>query len=168
MRKHLSSVLSISVLSMIVIRIGRCGTCMRQSLAVATTAWFVFGAGLALWPDSQVQILAGAAVLISTAIWLMHIAAYSGRNAAKAPDQPMRSLPANPTDSPNARRHALGILLRAAGTGVALSLPLIIWPSRSYAFCGQCTKNADCGEGHICKNTAAVNSGKICNECVAS
>lgn len=66
------------------------------------------------------------------------------------------------------RRHALGVLRRAAGVGAAASVPLLLWPSDGFALCGQCKKNADGGVGFVCKNPAPVNSGKVCNECVSA
>ncbi|MHA1164899.1 MAG: hypothetical protein ACTSP0_04865 [Alphaproteobacteria bacterium] len=137
-------------------KFGHCGTCMRQSMAAALAVWSVFGIGLLMWPNSLLQTLIGLSALGLTALWMLHVAAY----ATRAREERQVDLVE--------RRRALGILLRAAGAGVAASVPVLLWPTEGFAFCGQCTKNADCGKGWTCKNTAPVNSGKICNECVKS
>ena len=105
------------------------------------------------------QTLIGLSALGLTALWMAHVAAY----AARARDERQVELAG--------RRRALGFLARAASAGVAASVPVLLWPSEGFAFCGQCTKNSDCGSansGWVCRNTAAVNSGKVCNECVKS
>jgi hypothetical protein len=63
------------------------------------------------------------------------------------------------------RRQVLGTFVRAAGIGLLASIPVVSWSSAALAYCGQCTKNEDCGVGWSCKNTAAVNED-VCNECV--
>jgi hypothetical protein len=133
-------------------KVGRCATCMRQSLAATLAAWAVFGIGLLTGAGGLAQTLIGLAALALTALWLVHVAVYAAR-ARTEPDLA-------------GRRHALGVLARAAGAGVALSVPVLLWPGEAFAFCGQCTRNQDCGVGFVCRNTAAVNSGKVCNECV--
>lgn len=141
-------------LAFLTANVGRCATCMRQSLTAALAAWALFGVCLAIWPEAQT--LTGLAALGLSALWLAHIAVY----AARARKRPVELA---------GRRHALGFLARAAGAGVAASVPVLLWPSQGFAFCGQCTKNSDCGSansGWVCRNTAAVNSGKVCNECV--
>jgi Cys-rich repeat protein len=135
---------------------GHCGTCMRQSLVAALAAWAVFGVCLAVWPQTQMQSLTGLAALALSAWWMGHVAAF----AARARIEPHVELAG--------RRSALRLLARTAGAGVAASVPVLLWPAESFAFCGQCTKNADCGSGFVCKNTAAIGSGKICNECVSA
>jgi hypothetical protein len=156
-------------------KVGRCGTCMRQALAVALALWAVFGAGMVMWPDGRVQTLIGLVAFAFTALWLLHVAAYAARAVAETlsrdgqlPGPGMTGAAPARTELRVGRRHALGVLLRAAGVGVAVSVPVLLWPSDGFAFCGQCTQDADCGVGFVCRNTAAVNSGKVCNECVAS
>ena len=159
-------------------RFGRCGTCMRQSLAAALAVWGVFGIGMLMWPDGLVQGLIGLSAFGLTTLWILHVAAYAARAMAEArsgdeqpPGPGMTSAALARTElgvEHVGRRRALGVLLRAAGVGVAVSVPVLLWPSDGFAFCGQCTRNADCGVGFECKNTAPVNSGTVCNECVAS
>ena len=160
-------------------KVGRCATCMRQSLTAALAAWGIFGIGLLMWPDGLVQTLTGLSAIGLTALWILHVATYAARAVAETPNR--NELPAGRGTTSTAlvppklsvdnvgRRQALGSLLRAAGVGVAVSVPAVMWPSASFAFCGQCTKNSDCGSsgsGWVCRNTAPVNSGKVCNECV--
>ena len=159
-------------------KVGRCGACMRQSLAGALAMWAAFGIGMLGWPQGQVQNLVCLAAFGMTALWILHVSAYAARAVADARARDARLPASGGTSSAFAwmrpgvdhagRRRALGILLRAAGVGVAASVPVLLWPSDGLAFCGQCTKNADCGVGYVCRNTAAVNSGTVCNECVAS
>lgn len=144
----------------LVVRFGHCSTCMRQSLAASMMAWVILGTSFLTWPHGIVQSLIGFGAVSLTVLWLMHIVTYAVR---VAPDSRHQS--AGATDEIG-RRTALGHFLRAAGAAVAVSVPVLLWPSKSFAFCGQCTKDADCGVGFRCRNTAPVNSGKICNECV--
>lgn len=141
-------------------RIGRCARCMRQALTVSLAAWALFGAAVLTWPGSQLAGLTGIAALALTALWLAHVAAHAGRAAVNAGPKPSLR-----TVDPAARRQALGIFVRAAGIGLLASIPVVSWSSAALAFCGQCTKNDDCGVGWSCKNTAAVNE-TVCNECV--
>lgn len=157
--------------------LGRCGTCMRQSLAAALAMWGLFGIGLLVLPASLARDLVGLLALALTALWMLHVVAYAVRTTAQwrsggerrpspgisktAPARTQRSV--DPID----RRDALGVLLRAAGVGAVASVPVFLWPSDALAFCGQCTKDEDCGVGFVCKNTAPVNAD-VCNECVKS
>ena len=52
---------------------GHCGTCMRQSLTAALAVWLVFGIGLAMWPEAQMQTLIGLMALGLTALWMGHV-----------------------------------------------------------------------------------------------
>lgn len=160
-------------------KLGRCTTCMRQSLTAALAAWAMFAVAWMIGPHGLASYLIVLVAGAATVLWALHVATYATRAAATsatpetASGQPRRRVAG---DSPLAqpaldiapigRRRALSVMLRAAGVGVAASIPVILWPSVSYAFCGQCTKNADCGVGYVCRNTAPVNSGKVCNECV--
>lgn len=146
-------------------KIGRCTFCMRQSLLAAASACGVFAVTLWINADGVTQSLTGLAALGLTGLWIAHVATYAARAVAEAP----RREPVARTqggDAPIGRRRAIGLMLRAAGAGAAASVPLVLWPSASFAFCGQCTRNSDCGVGFVCRNTAPVNSGKVCNECV--
>lgn len=157
-------------------KIGRCTTCMRQSLTVAVAAWVAFGIASLVWPHGLVQTLTGVSAAGLTALWTLHVATYAARVMAETRNDRERSnghpaaraalVRREPDVEPIGRRRALGVMVRAAGIGVVASVPVMLWPSESYAFCGQCTKNADCGVGYVCRNTAPVNSGKVCNECV--
>lgn len=150
-------------------KFGHCTTCMRQSLAATLMIWAVFSIGTMVWPGTVVDYVVGSAAVALTAWWLMHIAVYAARAVIQARtgnrivDSSART-PHSVDDT--GRRQALRTLLQAAGAGVAASIPILLLPSVAFAFCGQCTKNADCGVGWVCRNTAPVNSGKVCNECV--
>jgi hypothetical protein len=151
-------------------RIGRCATCMRQSLMAAVAAWAVFIIAWLIGPNGLAQELIGLSALALTGLWLLHVATYAARAMTEA-RRGDASLPAASTGTEASgaqigRRRAIGTLLRTAGAGALASVPLALWPTESFAFCGQCTKNADCGVGYVCRNTAPVNSGKVCNECV--
>jgi len=147
---------------------------MRQSLAATLALWGVFGVGSLMWPDSLAQDLLGLSTFGLTILWILHVATYAARAVAEmrsGDEQPQRPGMISPALARTelgvnhvGRRRALGVLLRAAGVGVVVSVPVLLWPSDSFAFCGQCTQNADCGVGFECKNTAPVNSGKVCNE----
>ena len=143
---------------------GRCGTCMRQSLAASLAVWGVFAAGLLMWPGGLVQDLIGLSALGLTALWILHVAAYAARAVAEARSGKRTELGVDHVG----RRRAFGVLLQAAGVAVVASVPVLLWPSDGFAFCGQCTKPADCGVGFTCKNTAPVGSGEVCNECKPS
>lgn len=156
-------------------KIGRCGTCMRQSLAAALAGWGFFGIALLIWPDGLARDLIGLSALALTILWIMHVAAYVARALAQVWSEDERRdmrgtalARTEPSVVNVGRRGAFAVLLRAAGVGLAVSVPVLLWPFDSFAFCGQCTKDKDCGVGFKCKNTEAVNSGKICNECVRS
>lgn len=138
-------------------KVGRCSTCMRQSLAAALAAWAAFGACALVWPFGLAPGLVGLLALALSALWALHVAAFASRTR-------------NGADIAFAgRRRALAFMARAAAAGVAASVPLLLSSSEGYAFCGQCTKHQDCGSkdsGWKCKDTAPVGSGKTCYECV--
>lgn len=141
-------------------RIGRCTRCMRQALAAALAAWVLAGAAVLTLPGSALAPAAAVAAAALTALWLLHVTAHAGRVMARA----ATAEPA-PALQSAARRRALGSFARAAGIGLLASIPVVSWSSAALAFCGQCTKNDDCGVGWSCKNTAAYNED-VCNECV--
>lgn len=149
---------------------GRCTTCMRQSLAAALGAWGVFAIAWAAGPSNLAPALTGVAALALTGLWLTHVATYAARAVSGSrPGEASLPSASAPTEDAGAligRRGAIGTMLRAAGAGALASVPVALWPTESFAFCGQCTKNEDCGVGYVCRNTAPVNSGKVCNECV--
>lgn len=133
-------------------RFGHCQACLRQSFAATIAAWIAFGAVLLWMPNKLALSLLGAMAFGLVAIWLLHAVAFAAKVAVTAVDR-------------QGRRRALKLVTHAAGAGALASVPLLLWPSKSRAFCGQCTKNEDCGVGYVCKNTAPVNSD-VCNECV--
>lgn len=139
-------------------RIGRCTRCMRQALAAAIAGWLIAGATVLALPGSVLAPAAAVAAAALTALWLLHVIAHAGRAMARAAT-------ADPVLQSAARRRALGSFARAAGIGLLASIPVVSWSSKALAFCGQCTKNDDCGVGWSCKNTAAYNED-VCNECV--
>ena len=154
-------------------KFGHCVTCMRQSFGAAVAALVLYGIGLEMWPGAAVQSIVVLLALGLSALWGLHVVVYVGRTVANAHRENARLLGhGNPrstlTPDEIGRRRTLGVLLRAAGVGVVASVPAVLLPSQALAFCGQCTKDDDCGgraNGWCCKNTAPVNSGTVCNEC---
>lgn len=138
-------------------KFGGCQMCMRQSFTAALAAWGGLGIGQLFWPNNMLLGIVGLLAFGLTILWTLHLAAYSLKTGFS---------PAKSDAVQFDRRHTLGLMLRAVGIGIAVSTPAILWPSKALAFCGQCTVNKDCGVGWSCKNTAAIGSGKVCNECV--
>ena len=126
--------------------LGHCPTCMRQALLMTFIAWIVFALashwGLQGFPLG----LIGFASVALTALWLLHVWVFAARE--------MAPVATGAGDNLVGRRNFLGFMLKAAGAGVVASVPLVLWPSAAHAFCGQCSKNADCGVGWSCSNTA--------------
>jgi hypothetical protein len=142
-------------------KIGRCGACMRQSFAVAALAWVAVAA--AQWFQS-LEAASRTALIVAMALsllWLLHGVTYMVR----ALRRDRHSVDAPELTNSSTRRHALTVLGRSAAAAFIVSTPLVLWSPRAQAFCGQCTVQSDCGTCR-CVNTAPVNSGKICNECV--
>ncbi len=138
-------------------KIGRCERCMRQSLFLCLGMWGIAGIFSMAWPNGVIHILSVGLAVGLTALWMMHVVAYANRAVITATKK---------IGNQTGRRHALMTLTRAVGVGLVVSVPAILWSTEVFAFCGQCTHNDDCGDGWSCKNTAAVNSGEVCNECV--
>lgn len=137
--------------------LGYCPTCMRQALMMAIMAWvmLVFAS---YWGLEGFSLgLIGFASVALTVLWLLHVGALAAREMA-----PVASEAGNEFVG---RRRFLGTMLKAAGAGVVASVPVVLWPSEAHAFCGQCSKKADCGTGWKCANTAGPNQ-PICMECV--
>lgn len=150
-------------------RIGSCATCMRQSLEAAAIAWIVFA--LTATYSANVTLVTAAQALAAalTVLWLIHIATYALRalnKSHRAGSANDATVDADDGSTPLGRRTAIGVVLRAAAVGAVVSLPAILRPDAALAFCGQCTRNSDCGVSPCrCVNTAPVNSGTVCNEC---
>jgi len=138
-------------------KLGHCDRCMKKALISALCAWGVFALASSAGSDPAISLTTALIAAGLSFLWLAHMTGYAFRAT--------RSLKATPID-PAGRRRTLGLMARAAGIGVLASVPVMLLPSAAAAFCGQCTKNADCGVGWSCKNTAPVNSGTVCNECV--
>ncbi|WP_346896753.1 DUF3624 family protein [uncultured Roseibium sp.] len=143
--------------SLILRNLGHCDRCMKKALISSICAWGVFAlvSSIGGYPTPAMAVAVIAFVL--SLLWLAHLTGYALRAT--------RSIKMAPVD-PSGRRRTLGLMVRAAGIGMLASVPVTLLPTAAAAFCGQCTKNADCGYGFSCKNTAPVNSGKVCNECV--
>ena len=163
-------------------KLGRCAVCMRQSLALATASWVAVALCSVVWPGSLLPTVVSLLALGLTALWTLHITVYAARAVFRAhADRPEPHLPgavaaaghpaATGQDARlTGRREALGVFARAVGIGLLASTPVILWSTRASAFCGQCTIDDDCGgsaNGWCCKNTAPVNAGYVCNECVS-
>lgn len=148
-------------------RIGSCATCMRQSLEAAAVAWIVFALTATYSSNATLVTAAQAVASALSVLWLIHIATYAARALNKSNRAgPTTDAAADDGSTALARRTAIGVVLRAAAVGAVVSLPAILKPDAALAFCGQCTKNADCGVSPCrCVNTAPVNSGTVCNEC---
>jgi hypothetical protein len=138
-------------------KLGQCQRCIQKSFLASVAAWAVYAltASAALPHAAQIPIAVIATGL--TALWLAHLTAFVLRSCWFSRDRQIDVAE---------RRQALSLMARAAGVAVLSSVPAVLLPESAAAFCGQCTKNADCGYGWSCKNTAPVNSGKVCNECV--
>lgn len=137
--------------------LGHCDRCMKKALVSSICAWGVFALAASVGGDPVISLAAALIASVLSLLWLAHLTGYAFRAT--------RSLKVPPVD-PSGRRRTLGLMARAAGIGVLASVPVTLLPTAAAAFCGQCTKNADCGYGFSCKNTAPVNSGEVCNECV--
>lgn len=143
--------------SFILRNLGHCDRCMKKALISALCAWGVFALASLAGGDPAISMTAASIAAGLSFLWLAHLTGYAFRAT--------RSLKATSIDR-SGRRRTLGLMAKAAGIGVLASVPVLLLPTAAAAFCGQCTKNADCGYGFKCKNTAPVNSGKVCNECV--
>jgi hypothetical protein len=137
--------------------LGHCPTCMRQALLMTVMAWIVFAFASHWEMEGFALGLIGLALVALTALWLLHVGFFAARN--------MVPVASDTGDEFIGRRNFLGFMLKAAGAGVVASFPLVLWPSAAHAFCGQCSKNADCGVGWSCSNTAGPNQ-PVCMECV--
>ena len=140
---------------------GRCATCMRRSLAGACMSWAILAIAWLTSPNGLLTAFIGLSALALTALWLAHVTAFAARASRKAARGEMTTEP-QPELDVIGRRQALGLMWRAAGVGIAASVPLALWPSDARAFCGQCSTNSDCGVGWVCKDTSPVNSPDTC------
>ena len=131
---------------------GRCSACMRAACAAALAAIIIAAGFAAIGLPTPLQAVAAGLAVLFAGNWLAHLAAFAARPAPVAHDA--------------ARRRALASGVRLVLIGLVVSVPIATWSTKALAFCGQCSKNEDCGDGFVCKNTAAVNSGEVCNECV--
>lgn len=156
-------------LAHLVRKIGSCATCMRQSLEAAIVAWILLAFMITYYPGSPLQFAIQIIASALSLLWLIHVAAYAARalNRSRVTDeQAAGRVGANALPNELERRRAIGVLVRAAAIGAVSSLPIILRPTAAFAFCGQCSKNSDCGVSPChCVNTAPVNSGRVCNEC---
>jgi hypothetical protein len=139
---------------------------MRQAAVFTAVAWFIVVAfEWLLLPRSFQNVLHAIAVGL-TLLWLLHVVVYAVRfarnSSCSTPDDGFES---HPTTHAADRRDYLLAFAKGAAAAVTVSAPVMLWSSTAFAFCGQCTKAADCGTCR-CVNTAPVNSGRVCNECV--
>ena len=137
--------------------LGHCPACMRQALMTAVMAWVMLAFASHWGLEGFPLVLIGFASVVLTALWLLHVGAMAAREMAPVASEAGNEL--------IGRRRFLGVMLKAAGAGVVASVPVVLWPSAAQAFCGQCSKNSDCGVGWKCSNTAGPNQ-PICMECV--
>lgn len=138
-------------------QLGRCNRCIRKAFLTSLGAWAAYALGLSAGLPDSLQAVTGIAAIGLSALWLAHLTAHTLRTGLR---------PSQGSSDFTGRRETLGLMARALGIGVLASVPLALLPEKALAFCGQCTKDADCGVGFSCKNTAPVNSGTVCNECV--
>ncbi|WP_417668942.1 hypothetical protein [Roseibium sp.] len=144
-----------STLALFYVRnLGACSRCMKLTLAVAMVCW---GVTVSLKAMPVLSTLALLGAIAATGLWIAHVTAFASR---------MMTVDEGLGDE--GRRSMLRLSGAAVAVGVAASIPVVAWSNKALAFCGQCTKNADCGHGFVCRNTEAVNSGKVCNECVSA
>ncbi len=155
-------------LARFVSKIGSCANCMRQSLEATIVAWILFAFTVIYYPGTSLQLVIEMMAAALSLLWLLHLATYAGRalNKSHVMDaQAAGPVDANALPSELDRRSAIGILLRAAAIGAAVSLPMILRPTAALAFCGQCSQNSDCGVSPCrCVNTAGPGL-PVCNEC---
>lgn len=144
----------------ILVNIGRCGVCMRKSLGAAIIAWTFYFGVIWLQLNPLAEIVAGLFAAALTLLWLLHLAVYAARSFGRV----FGASGLNNASTKLGRRNAVRVFARAISAAVLISTPVVLFSSRALAFCGQCTRNADCGTCR-CVNTAPVNSGKVCNEC---
>lgn len=149
-------------------KIGSCATCMRQSLEATSIAWILFALTVTYYPDSRLQFAIHVLAAALSALWLLHVSIYAARALNKSRvsnESTPRRVDTNTMPNELERRGAIGVLLRAAAVGAVISLPIILRPTAAFAFCGQCTKNSDCGVSPChCTNTAGPGQ-PVCNEC---
>lgn len=144
-------------LSTIFRKLGHCQRCIQKSFLASLAAWAVYGLTASAGLPHAAQTLIAVIATGLSALWLAHLAAFVLRSSWFSRDRQIDG---------TERRQALVLAARGIGVGVLASVPAVLLPESAAAFCGQCTKNADCGKGWSCKNTAPVNSGEVCNECV--
>ena len=129
-------------------KVGSCSRCMRQSMAAALASWVSFAAALLLDAAPWIVAIVAVTTLLLTALWALHVATYAARTSK--------------ADAHIGRRAAMIAITRSIAVGAAVSVPAILWPGQSQAFCGQCSKNSDCGVGYTCKDTCVRTSGRTC------
>ncbi len=155
-------------LARFVSKIGSCAKCMRQSLEAAIVAWILFAFTVIYYPGTSLQFVIEMMAAAVSLLWLLHLATYAGRALNKSHvmgEQAVGTVDANALPNELERRRVIGVLLRAAAIGAAISLPMILRPTAALAFCGQCSKNSDCGVSPCrCVNTAGPGL-PVCNEC---
>ena len=139
--------------------LGSCKYCMQKSFVAFIIS--LAASALVLSSVGAYSFLATAVLVCAfglTLLWISHVLAYIFRSVVRSNsgfdqlvDKQRRSLLAN--------------IGKSAIAAILVSVPVALIPSGAQAFCGQCTKNADCGVGWSCKNTAAYNA-PVCNCCV--
>lgn len=147
-------------------KIGRCATCMRQSLQAAIAAWILFALAFTYSPGTSLAFALQLVASALTVLWFVHVATYAGRALSKSHSikQPVAETGvATAGENELERRGAIRILLQAATVGAIASLPVVLTPGTAFAFCGQCSKQSDCGTCR-CVNTAGPGQ-PVCNEC---
>ena len=145
-------------------KVGQCSICMRQSFLAGLIAWGFWGAAASVQTRFDLAFLILAIAL--SALWGLHIVVYIMRSLRKEREEVRGGSGLAPHLL--SRRRALKTGLQATAVAVAVSMPAMLVPTKVMAFCGQCNVDRDCGSedsNWCCKNTAAVNSGTVCNEC---
>lgn len=129
-------------------KIGSCSRCMRQSFSAALIAGIALAATLGFGASTGAVAIASVAAFLLTILWTIHVGTYA-RRRSKAEIHP-------------GRRAAMITMARSIAAGAAVSVPVVLWPGQSLAFCGQCSKNSDCGVGFTCRDTCVRGSGRQC------
>ncbi len=138
--------------------IGRCPRCMKIAFASALGAWAIYLAARTVWPE--IPILALALPLVLSALWLAHVAAYSGRVIALLCTEYRPVSASTSRNSAEAselsRRSLLSVMVLAAGV---IATGTIWFPGRASA------AGSPCGEGHTCPDDAPNCCSRSLHKC---
>lgn len=131
-------------------KLGRCPRCMGLSLSGAVLGWLVFFGTLYAWPQFPYQTLLALWPTSFTALWLLHILTYGGRNVVA--ERHTRLTETAPTHLMTRRRLA-GVFVGSAVLAIVASARSAMATGGLTAYsccggtCGGCQKNFRCVQG---------------------